>query len=233
MPSSGGPDERQVTTYTERSVPIDRQEGQRHTARPPRCRTATGSGADSPKATARQGSPASTRTVFPCGLRELDEHGARYHHVLDTTATGPRPDDPDDHRRDGNVGIGVFGDGPPRSQQRERGLAGREIRDDVCERGQLPVRRPQGTRHGVAPSAVQAATSSRAFSARATGPLISAGTRGGMFVSAAENWTNTAQGTRLNFNTTANGTNTPATRMTIDDAATSASARRRRRRPWK
>jgi hypothetical protein len=41
-------------------------------------------------------------------------------------------------------------------------------------------------------------------------------TRGGMFVSAAENWTNTAQGTSLNFNTTANGTITPATRVTIN-----------------
>ena len=41
------------------------------------------------------------------------------------------------------------------------------------------------------------------------------GTRGGMFVRASENWTDTAQGTSLNFNTTTNGTITPATRVTI------------------
>jgi hypothetical protein len=38
-----------------------------------------------------------------------------------------------------------------------------------------------------------------------------------MFVTASENWTNAAQGTRVNFNTTANGTITPGTRMTIND----------------
>jgi hypothetical protein len=42
------------------------------------------------------------------------------------------------------------------------------------------------------------------------------GTRGGMIVQAAENWTATAQGTSLNFNTTATGTTTPGTKMTID-----------------
>jgi hypothetical protein len=44
------------------------------------------------------------------------------------------------------------------------------------------------------------------------------GTRGGMTVQAAENWTNTAQGTRVNFQTTATGTTTPSTKMTIDPA---------------
>jgi hypothetical protein len=42
------------------------------------------------------------------------------------------------------------------------------------------------------------------------------GTRGGMFVQAAENFTVTAQGTRLHFNTTVTGTTTPSTKMTID-----------------
>jgi hypothetical protein len=37
-----------------------------------------------------------------------------------------------------------------------------------------------------------------------------------MFVTASENWTDTAQGTALNFNTTATGTINPVTRMTID-----------------
>ena len=41
------------------------------------------------------------------------------------------------------------------------------------------------------------------------------GTRGGMFVGASENWTDVAQGTSLFFNTTANGTVTPGTKMTI------------------
>jgi hypothetical protein len=40
----------------------------------------------------------------------------------------------------------------------------------------------------------------------------------GMFVVAAENWTDTAQGTRVNFNTTATGTTTQSTRMLIDPA---------------
>ena len=38
---------------------------------------------------------------------------------------------------------------------------------------------------------------------------------GGMFVRAAETWTDSAQGTSINFNSTATGTNTPTTRMTI------------------
>jgi len=37
-----------------------------------------------------------------------------------------------------------------------------------------------------------------------------------MFVQAAENWTNTAQGTNVFFNTTATGTTTPGTKMVID-----------------
>jgi len=41
------------------------------------------------------------------------------------------------------------------------------------------------------------------------------GTRGGMFVRAAENWTGTAQGTSLAFNTTPIGTITPGARVTI------------------
>ena len=70
------------------------------------------------------------------------------------------------------------------------------------------------------------ATTSWAFWAADTVPQHFSGTRGGMFVRASENWTDTAQGTSLNFNTTANGTNTPGTRMTIDHRrATSASAR--------
>jgi hypothetical protein len=50
------------------------------------------------------------------------------------------------------------------------------------------------------------------------GATTFSGTRGGMFVQAAENWTDTAQGTRLFFNTTAIGTTGPSTKMTIDSS---------------
>ena len=66
-----------------------------------------------------------------------------------------------------------------------------------------------------APSAVQNGDNLVAFLGRGYGATGFSGTRGGMFVQAAETWTDTAQGTRLNFNTTVNGTNTPGTRMTI------------------
>ncbi|HEY2434064.1 MAG TPA: tail fiber domain-containing protein, partial [Vicinamibacterales bacterium] len=55
-----------------------------------------------------------------------------------------------------------------------------------------------------------------AFLAIGFGATTFSGTRGGMFVQAAENWTDAAQGTRLFFNTTATGTNTPSTKMTVD-----------------
>ena len=53
----------------------------------------------------------------------------------------------------------------------------------------------------------------RGFFAGATSGF--SGTRGGMFVMASENWTDTAQGTMLNFSTTPIGTTTPGPRMTI------------------
>jgi hypothetical protein len=69
-----------------------------------------------------------------------------------------------------------------------------------------------------APSAILNNDTLGGFLARGFGTTTFTGTRGGMFVSAAENWTDTAQGTRLFFNTTVNGTITPATRMTISPA---------------
>ena len=69
-----------------------------------------------------------------------------------------------------------------------------------------------------APAAVQLNDTLAGFLGRGYGATNFSATRGGMFVSASENWTDTAQGTRLNFNTTVNGTNTPGTRMTIDNA---------------
>ena len=67
-----------------------------------------------------------------------------------------------------------------------------------------------------APTAVLNNDNLAGFLARGFGATTFTGTRGGMFVQAAETWTDTAQGTRLNFNTTTTGTNVPATRVTID-----------------
>jgi endosialidase-like protein len=67
----------------------------------------------------------------------------------------------------------------------------------------------------VAPTAVQGGDVLGGFLGRGYGATAFSGTRGGMFVAAAENWTDAAQGTRLNFNTTATGSILPATRMMI------------------
>jgi hypothetical protein len=78
----------------------------------------------------------------------------------------------------------------------------------------LVGRRARGT--GAAPTAVIQGDNLAGFLAQGhTGTGFSP-TRGGMFVQAAENWTGTAQGTSLNFNTTPIGTMLPGTRMTIN-----------------
>jgi len=74
-------------------------------------------------------------------------------------------------------------------------------------------RKARGT--SAAPTAVLAGDNLVAFLGQGYGATGFSGTRGGMFVRAAENWTDAAQGTSLAFNTTATGTNTPATRVTI------------------
>jgi hypothetical protein len=75
-------------------------------------------------------------------------------------------------------------------------------------------RRARGT--GAAPTAVVSGDTLAGFLSQGhTGSGFS-GTRGGMFVSAAENWTATAQGTNVFFNTTGTGTTTPSTKMVID-----------------
>jgi hypothetical protein len=66
-----------------------------------------------------------------------------------------------------------------------------------------------------APTAVQSGDNLVGFLGLGYGATAFSGTRGGMFVRAAENWTDTAQGTSLAFNTTATGTITPTTRMNI------------------
>jgi hypothetical protein len=74
-------------------------------------------------------------------------------------------------------------------------------------------RKARGT--AAAPTAVLSGDNLVGFLGLGYGATQFSATRGGMFVRAAENWTDAAQGTSLNFNTTATGTNTPATRVTI------------------
>ncbi len=74
-------------------------------------------------------------------------------------------------------------------------------------------RKARGT--SAAPTAVQNGDNLVGFLAQGYGVTGFSGTRGGMFVRAAETWTDTFQGTSIAFNTTAIGTNTPATRVTI------------------
>jgi hypothetical protein len=75
-------------------------------------------------------------------------------------------------------------------------------------------RKARGT--SAAPTAVQAGDGLAGYLGQGYGGSAFSGFRGGMFIQAAENWTNTAQGTRLNFNTTVTGTIATGTRMTID-----------------
>ena len=77
-------------------------------------------------------------------------------------------------------------------------------------------RRARGT--GIAPTAVLSGDNLAGFEAAGYGTTGFSFTRGGMDVAAAENWTDTAQGTRLVFSTTATGTTTGGTRMTIGPA---------------
>jgi endosialidase-like protein len=74
-------------------------------------------------------------------------------------------------------------------------------------------RKARGT--AAAPAAVQNGDGLVEFSGQGYGASGFSGGRSGMSVRAAENWTDTAQGTALDFNTTDTGTNTSATRMTI------------------
>jgi hypothetical protein len=67
-----------------------------------------------------------------------------------------------------------------------------------------------------APAAVQSGDVLVGYGARGYGATRFGTGGGGMRVDASENWTDTAQGTALEFRTTANGTATGMTRMTID-----------------
>lgn len=80
------------------------------------------------------------------------------------------------------------------------------------------VRRANGT--AAAPSALQASQLIGVIGASGYGASAYSGTRARVGFFASENWTNTANGTYLTFNTTANGTATAggAERMRIDSA---------------
>ena len=80
------------------------------------------------------------------------------------------------------------------------------------------VRRANGT--AAAPSAVQANQLLGVIGASGYGASAYAGTRARVGFFASENWTNTANGSYLTFNTTANGTNTAGgnERMRIDSS---------------
>jgi len=66
-----------------------------------------------------------------------------------------------------------------------------------------------------APTAVLANDSLGGFLGRGYGATTFGGTRGGMFVIASENWTDTAQGTSISFNTTPTGTTATGPSVTI------------------
>jgi hypothetical protein len=118
----------------------------------------------------------------------------------------------------GNVGIGVFGAQANLEVSNANGAsgAGTIFATSFTNAGTALFvgRRARGT--GVAPTAVQNGDNLAGYLAQGYGTSLFSGTRGGMFVQAAENWSDAAQGTRVFFNTTATGTNTPSTKVTID-----------------
>ena len=75
------------------------------------------------------------------------------------------------------------------------------------------ARRARGT--FAAPSAVLSGDDLAGFFGHGYGTAFGSGLGSGMYVQAAENWTNLAQGTRIQFRTTNFGTTGPAPRMTL------------------
>ncbi len=120
----------------------------------------------------------------------------------------------------GNVGIGTFGPSSllDVSNANTNVGAAQVTASTYTNAGSslFVVSRARGT--SGAPLPVQTGDNLGGFLGRGHMGTGFSGTRGGMFVSASENWTTTAQGTRLNFNTTTNGTTLTSTKMTIDGA---------------
>jgi Chaperone of endosialidase len=67
-----------------------------------------------------------------------------------------------------------------------------------------------------APTAVLSGDTLAGFIGQGYGATAFSPGRGGIIIQATQNWTDTAQGTQLNFNTTATGTITPSTKMVVD-----------------
>ena len=120
----------------------------------------------------------------------------------------------------GNVGIGVFGPqaGLEVSNANNASGAGMIYATTFTNAGTslFVGRRARGT--GIAPTAVLNGDNLVGYQAQGYGTSGFSFIRGGMFVAAAENWTDAAQGTKLNFTTTATGSTTGGTRMTIDSS---------------
>jgi len=118
----------------------------------------------------------------------------------------------------GNVGIGVFFTPANLEASNANGATPAGMSFTTTFSNSLTSlfvgRRARGT--GVAPTAVLNSDTLAGYAAAGYGATGFSPTRGGMFVQASENWTDAAQGTRIFFNTTATGTNTPNTKMTID-----------------
>ena len=125
----------------------------------------------------------------------------------------------------GNVGIGTFQPGgsvvPPANLEVSNSGNGTPWGSILASSftgtntaGSLIIgRKARGT--SAAPTAVHAGDDLVGFLGQGYGATGFSGTRGGMFVRAAETWTDTAQGTFLTFNTTPNGTTAPTVRMNI------------------
>ena len=99
----------------------------------------------------------------------------------------------------GNVGIGVFGAQANLEVSNANGAsgAGTIFATTFTNAGTslFVGRRARGT--GIAPTAVLSGDNLVGYLAQGYGTSAFSGTRGGMFVEAAENWTDTAQGTSL------------------------------------
>jgi hypothetical protein len=109
----------------------------------------------------------------------------------------------------GNVGIGT---NVPNARLH---VVGDQIRlDDYGSPCHILGGRANGT--SAAPTALNSGDSIAFFGARGYGSTGFSSYKGALNINAAQNWTDTAQGTRLRFLTTPNGTNTVVEKMRLD-----------------
>ncbi len=121
----------------------------------------------------------------------------------------------------GGVGIGTTSAGP--GLEVSNSLTGALVASIAASTygnnpfgGTFVARKARGTQ--AAPTAVQNGDQIALFSGVGQTTTHSGNLGNGMTVNAAENYTDAAQGTALNFFTTKRGTTTPVTTMTLDDA---------------